>query len=239
MKDGSNADSVYITGAYRVASYDPTLLPLLAGSDQDPPGRFDDPRREFRVRYVADSLRGCLVESVAQWRPSASSVVEFAKAVARTDRDIEPAWHTPIIPQAWLEKQRKVRLRAAKHSGIFDLPSNIATLATSVAVAREVTDQLGGDYVLDEAATMLAGRRGRRISQAISAEVYRRDPQPDGLSFRSRFDITERCWAMFDHVDIEWLSSPECLDKECPEDYRAAEGAANHHGLALPATWRN
>lgn len=237
MTDGAGEDSLYTSGAYRVASYDPTLLPLLSASDQDPPGRFDDPRREYRVRYVARSLRGCLVESMAQWRPSSSEVVRIARSVVRSDRDIVTEWHVPAVPEAWLDRQRKVRLRAVQGSDIFDVSSKLAELATCSVVATEVASQLGPDYQLDEAALMLGGSRGRRISQAVAAEVYERDPRPDALFFHSRFDLSEDCWAIFDDVKVEFLTEPRYLDRSSLEDCDAARGAAERHGLSLPLAW--
>ncbi len=237
MSAEKEADWVYGSGAYRIASYDPTLLPLLPAYDQSPPSRFDDPEREFRVRYVARSLRGCFIEAMAQWRPSSSEIVARAKAVKRSPRDITPAWETPQVPRAWLEKQFKVRLRAVRRNDVLYVPAVLPLLATDENVAAEVTVQLGSDYHLDEAAVMLSGVRGRRISQAIARAVYDDRPRPDGISFRSRFDVTEDCCALFGDTAVEWLSSPELLRASCEEDRSAAVSAAERHGLKVPDGW--
>lgn len=55
-----------------VARVHPNPATLFLPREGDPAGRsrFDDPRGAFAVRYAAGTLRGCLVEVMARFRPS-------------------------------------------------------------------------------------------------------------------------------------------------------------------------
>jgi len=232
------AEGVYVGGAVRVASYDPTLLPLFAADGEEPSGRFDDPRREFRVRYAAHSVRGCLVELMSQWRPSASEVVARARAFKRSEFDIAPQWLDPAVPKAWLSQQYMVEFRAVRTTSIFDLPGNLADLSNDERIAELVVSGFGDDQVLDVATVMMAGPAGRRVSQQVARSVYERQPRPDGIHFRSRFDPDELCWALYSHCAIDWKTSARSLSSEDNDDRAAVKAAAAVHGLAVPQEWR-
>jgi len=53
-------------------------------------GRFDDPARRFRTRYVAESRLACFVEVLAQFRP-APEVIARLQAVTGTDEPLPQA----------------------------------------------------------------------------------------------------------------------------------------------------
>jgi len=80
------------SGAVRVHPA-PEALPQLRheGAGRN---RFDDPRGSFLMRYTAENLRGCLVETMARFRPNPAADALLA-AVEFVDADDDPV--SPMV----------------------------------------------------------------------------------------------------------------------------------------------
>jgi hypothetical protein len=91
------------SGAVRVHPA-PEALPQLR---HEGPGRnrFDDPQGSFLMRYTAENLRGCLVETMARFRPNPAADALLA-AVAFVDADADPVLPTVQAVADWLAEQR-------------------------------------------------------------------------------------------------------------------------------------
>ena len=87
------------SGAVRVHPA-PEALPQLR---HEGPGRnrFDDPHGSFLMRYTAENLRGCLVETMARFRPNPAADALLA-AVEFVDADADPAVPTVQAVADWL-----------------------------------------------------------------------------------------------------------------------------------------
>lgn len=77
------------SGAVRVHPA-PEALPQLR---HEGPGRnrFDDPHGSFLMRYTAENLRGCLVETMARFRPNPAADALLAAVEAGISHSGSPA----------------------------------------------------------------------------------------------------------------------------------------------------
>jgi hypothetical protein len=91
------------SGAVRVHPA-PEALPQLRheGAGRN---RFDDPRGGFLMRYTAENLRGCLVETMARFRPNPAADALLA-AVEFVDADDDPVSPMVQAVEDWLAEQR-------------------------------------------------------------------------------------------------------------------------------------
>jgi hypothetical protein len=90
------------SGAVRVHPA-PEVLPQLR---HEGPGRnrFDDPHGSFLMRYTAENLRGCLVETMARFRPNSAADALLA-SVEFVDADADPLAPTVQAVTDWLAEQ--------------------------------------------------------------------------------------------------------------------------------------
>src|SRR6266852_2906768 len=90
--------------------YQPDLLrrPPL---DLDPAGRsrFDDPEAIYAVRYTATQLHGCLVETMARFRPSPRLEVLLSEIHGVDDDDVDPSRDDGLLD--WLNSQQSRNVR--------------------------------------------------------------------------------------------------------------------------------
>jgi hypothetical protein len=101
-------------GTLRV-SWDPTRLEGTRRVGQPGPSpaegnRFDDPLGEFLVRYTADRLRGCLVETMSRFRSAPTAETVLASIDGVEDGDFEPDGLGGL--QDWLGQQKIASIRA-------------------------------------------------------------------------------------------------------------------------------
>lgn len=90
---------------------------------------------------------------------------------------------------------------------------------------------------LDNAAVRLPSETGRYITQSCALALYDRDPKPDAIHYRSRYDDGEDCWAIYHHATIE-IGPAEPLSPDTPEHAEAVNSVARLWGLRLPPVWR-
>lgn len=231
---------------------DPATLPP---SPVDGPGRnrFDDPLAQYAVRYVAKELTGCLVETLARFRPNAEAETRL-RAIAGFDdpgaRTVPEADHPDPAAglEAWLERQQIGRLRIG-HSGLPDgagrwlpdvnTPLLLVHLDKHPMVRAALERSLLGTALtparLDEAIVRLGGPVGRPITQALGRAVREWLPDARCLAYYSRIDDRERCWALWDTTPVSVHVAP--LSREDAHHRQAVRRVAALLEIRLPTSW--
>ena len=227
-------------GAVRVHPA-PEVLPQLR---HEGPGRnrFDDPRGTFLMRYTAANLRGCLVETMARFRPNPAADALLA-AVEFVGADDEPESQTAQAVEDWLAVQRVGQITLVTPQPLL-IDIEAADLLVDldmyplVREAIENSPLRDGDAVvhLDAGIIRLGGDVGRPITQAVSRALHELHPEVDGIAYWSRIDPSERCWAIYGHVPVD-VSITE-LSVESPVHRRAVQAAADLLKVPLPPTWQ-
>ena len=222
---------------------EPAALPRLR---HEGPGRnrFDDVLGAFVVRYAANTLHGCLVETLARFRPhpDTEALLRAIDGIDDTDPG-EPLYAEPTAGLAgWL---------AAQHIGQLYITSPVPMLVDIEQPAlldhldkhplvRAALDASGLGTTLDPARldaaiTRLGGPVGRPITQAVSRAVYDWVPGVDGIGYWSRLDSGERCWAIYDHVPVSVTIA--MLDPTSGEHREAVRSVARRFEITLPPQW--
>jgi hypothetical protein len=231
-------------GAVRVHP-EPAALPRLR---REGPGRnrFDDPAGIFTVRYAADTLHGCLVETMARFRPHPETESILAAIAGVNDEsDInEPAYADPSLGVGeWLAQQHVGRLEITsaapllvdvEHAAMLDALDAHPDVRT--ALDHSGLDAPGDPARLDAGIIRLSGPVGRPISQAVSRAIYEWISGVDGIGYWSRLDSTERCWAIYDHAPVRVEVIP--LDRHNPRHKDSVASVAMRYGIPLPENWR-
>lgn len=229
------------TGAVRVAA-EPAALP----THRRPVNRFDDPQCQFLVRYLADTLRGSLVELLARFRFDTEAEDRIAKVTGVDTAEGDGAYVAAAALGDWLARQRVATCSLATPRRAVLLFVNDARLLAElnhhprVRAALDAADLAPGPQAgraeLDGATIRLPGSRGRAITQAVSRVLYERDPRPAALAYRSRLDDEEMCWAVYDHTPTVFTAAAR-LDPAVSDHLNAVRAAAALYGLQLPAPW--
>lgn len=225
-------------GAVRVhpdPSYLPRVRPTEAGRN-----RFDDPDRAFAVRYAAETLRGCLVETMARFRPDPLTDLLLGDVEGLEPGDVDHADPADAVG-AWLREQ-KVGVLRPDHSEpvLVDVEDpHVLVQLDKHPLVRTALDRSGlgtrlSPVHLDAGLVRLGGPVGRPITQAL-ARAARDWLQCDGLAYRSRLDPSERCWALWDDTAVIVETRP--LDPLDPSDRRAVQSVANTFEILLPPEW--
>ena len=220
----------------------PESLPQLR---HEGPGRnrFDDPHGRFLMRYAATDLRGCLVETMARFRPNSAADALLA-AVKFVDADVDPSVPTAQTVAEWLAVQRVGRICLVTPQPLL-VDVEAADLSVELdthPLVREAIDNSplrdGPARVhLDAGLVRLGGDVGRPITQAISCALHERHPEVDGIAYWSRIDPRERCWAIFGHVPVDVAIAD--LSVENPVHRRAVREVADLLRVPLPLAWRS
>lgn len=223
----------------------PTLRRDTAG-ERVGPNRFDDPENVYAVRYLADGLHGCLVECLARFRREADADLQRRVAITAVDEELEPD-EGDLLRAAigdWLAQQRVAAALSAEPPGVFvDVtdPKTQDVLSADPRVREQLTAMHAAGYIaqplLDGAALRVGGTKGRALTQAVSRAVYDAQPRPDGMRYRSRLDDTVGCWAVFGHVDVDFINV-DTLDPANPAHGRAVRDVLTMWHLPLPEPWR-
>ncbi len=225
-------------GALRVHP-DPSHLPRLRLGE---PGRnrFDDPERAFAVRYAAETLRGCLIETMARFRPDLPTDLLLGQVEGIEPEDVEHLDPTAEIGD-WLAQQRVGTIRPDHGAPVLlDVEdANFLLALNKHPRVREALDASGlgtrlSPVHLDAALVRLGGPVGRPITQAL-ARAARDWMRCDGLAYWSRLDSTERCWALWDDTPV--IVETEPLDPTNHEHRSAVRSVANSFEIMLPSNW--
>ena len=177
------------SGAARVHPA-PEALPQLRNEG---PGRnrFDDPLGIFLMRYTAENLRGCLVETMARFRPNAEADALLA-AVEFVDADDDPVLPTVQAVADWLAEQRVGLVTVVTPQPLL-VDIEAADLLVDLDIHPLVREAIhnsplsDGDFPvhLDAGLIRLGGDVGRPITQAVSRALHEQHPRwtvlPTGL----------------------------------------------------------
>lgn len=229
-------------GAVRVHP-EPAALPRLR---HEGPGRnrFDDPLAAFVVRYAADSLHGCLVETLARFRPHPDTEA-LLRDIDGVD-DSDPGEQLYADPPAgladWLAAQQVGHLQITSPSPLLvdiEQPALLDQLDKHPQVRAALDDSGLGTPLnparLDAGIIRLGGPVGRPITQAVSRAVYDWVPGVDGIGYWSRLDSSERCWAIYDHVPVNVAVTP--LHPANGDQREAVLSVAHRFEITLPPEW--
>ena len=228
------------SGAVRVHPA-PEVLPQLR---HEGPGRnrFDDPHEGFLMRYTAENLRGCLVETLARFRPNSTADALLA-SVEFVDADADPPAPTDQAVADWLAAQRvgQVTLVTPQPLLVDIEAADLLVDLDNHPLVREAIDNSalsdGAALVhLDAGLIRLGGDVGRPITQAVSRAMHELHPEVDGIAYWSRIDSSERCWAIYGHVPVD--VSITDLSAENPVHRHAVQEVANLLRVPLPPAWR-
>lgn len=228
-------------GAVRVHP-EPAALPRLR---HEGPGRnrFDDPLAGFVVRYAADTLHGCLIETLARFRPHPDTEALLRDIEGVDDDPGEPIYADPPLGLAdWLAAQQVGHLQITSPTPqLVDIeePALLDQLDKHPQV-RAALDASGlgtplDPARLDAAIIRLGGPVGRPITQAASRAVYEWVPGVDGIGYWSRLDSAERCWAIYDHVPVDVTVT--ALDPANHEHRDTVRSVAHRFEITLPPQW--
>jgi hypothetical protein len=160
-------------------------------------GRFDDPRREFRVLYAAAQRRGAFVETLAGFRLSLASLAQLA----RVGGDIE-LLQEASVPADWYQKRAVARLRLVPGQQWLDLRE----AETREALRRELVTALLELGLSDlDLSRVLSPHR--ELTQAIASWAFERSYA--GIAYASRIDASYSLWAIFEGATFEAIGLPE------------------------------
>ena len=160
-------------------------------------GRFDDPQRVFRTIYAAEQRLACFVELLATFRPS-PQVLSMLKAVANVDEPLVLG----IVPADWVRKRSLGAFRARPGQHWLDLRA----FSTREALRGELAEQLAQLGLSDLDVSAVRGPQ-RELTQAIARWAYMHGFA--GLVYRSRFDDSLGCWAVFEGAEFDPVGIPE------------------------------
>lgn len=159
-------------------------------------GRFDDPRREFRVLYAAAQRRGAFVETMAPFRPSVEALAGMRLADGEEQRP------GGIVPADWYQRRAVARLRLLPRQRWLDLRAPETREELRAELAATLMTLGLSDLDLSRA----LGPQ-RTLTQAIARWAY--DHGYAGLAYASRLDSALTLWALFERAAFEPVGLPE------------------------------
>jgi hypothetical protein len=233
------------SGAWRL-SLDPAHLPRRPRFEEGegPLNRFDDPAGQYLVRYAATSLRACCLEVLShsfRTRPQLEErLLAVSNAEARpgdlVDLEGKEMEGPGRVPEGWLLQQRAGRCEIAASAAFTNVVSArfLALYNKQPKIRRAIERHLGEAYDLDAGTIMLNLELGRPVTQAVSAVLWSEDPQPAGIRYLSRLDVSEECWAIYNHVAVAFREiQPLSLDRH----KQTVQESAEILDLELPDSW--
>lgn len=227
-----------LQGALRVHRAPTQLRPRTADRER-PRDRFDDPIGQYRVRYLATTLRGALIEVCNHWRRS-QPAEDLLSAVGHVvGIDVLEEQPAGLIPESWLAQQR-VACGRIDEGQFVDVMNEklLADLDRTSKSVRKALRPLGGKQTLDRGTIQLGGDMGRRITQAVSRQLYEHPRTPAGISYISRFTENEECWSVFDdRVRVVFDIETPFITPLDSAHLEAVCAAATLLGLTLPPSW--
>lgn len=175
-------------------------------------GRFDDPKREFRTLYAAESRLEPFIELLAPFRPSPEVIAALGAVSNATDERFEVG----VIPSDWARKRCVRAFRLGPSQCWLDLRS----LQTREALRYLLAEDLVRLGLNDLDVSDTRGRR-RELTQLISRFAY--EAGYSGLVYRSRFDDDICCWAIFEGAEIQPIGVIEPILPTDPDLLLAAK----------------
>jgi len=185
---------------------DPLALPPPAFSGGQ---RFDDPLGKFAVIYAAEQRGACFIETLAIYRPP----LDFVAGIRHLWRGRTPP-RLGLIPTDWQRLRMVGTLHLAPGQRWLDLRAG----ATYQALRVELADTIHRLGLRDLDVSGVRGPR-REVTQAIARWAFERGYH--GIAYRSRFDDTFDCWALFEGAVWTPAGPPQRIRRDDP-DLRAA-----------------
>lgn len=210
---------------YRVGRRDHlvTLPPWSLGPFN---GRWDDPEREYRVRYVGLSPFAAFVERISQYRPDLDLLTGMNCVTGLPTESVE---NFARLPQSWLSSNALLTTRVRLSEGCDLLDVATAEGMAEAYPAIQAASRAVSAGLTDYDASHLLSATGRAFTQALSRYAY--DAGFAGIVYLSRFAPEEMCAALFEqrHEIVEPEIAP--VDGSHPDFARAL---ALHHLSAPP-----
>ncbi|MGQ9676107.1 MAG: RES family NAD+ phosphorylase [Chloroflexota bacterium] len=175
-------------------------------------GRFDDPRGEFRTLYAAEQRLACFAEILAKWRPSLETLA-YSRSLKG---DAAQLAEMSVIPADWHRKHLLVRLRLEPGQRWLDL-RDLETLQTLRVELADLAVRLG----LPDIDVSTVRGQSRQFTQAVARWAYERGYA--GVAYRSRFDDSFDCWAIFEGAMFHPEGVPELIAPHDPSLRTIAE----------------
>ncbi|MBI4493874.1 MAG: RES family NAD+ phosphorylase [Chloroflexi bacterium] len=167
-------------------------------------GRFDDPRRQFRVLYAAAQRRGAFIELLARLRPSLAVLARLQQV---GDEEAVPK---AALPSSWYQRRAVARLRLSAGQRWLDLRAT----ETRQALRGELATTLLSLGFSDLDVSGVFGPQ-RTLTQTIARWAYERGYA--GLAYASRLDATLTLWALFEGASFEPIGLPEPITPDDPD----------------------
>jgi hypothetical protein len=233
-------------GAFRVAAAPLELYRWPRGHGR---GRYDDPKGQFGVRYLAETIAGCLKETLMPFRPGEqvlpTALAPTAEGLAETDDDLddfpeapEPDYGPFEALDVWLRTRWLVRIAVVGSGECADVTSDTTMAALNAAQALRT---IAGTPDVRE---FLRKRRRltcddladagvpRVVTKTVSRIVFEATPRVSGIASRSCRDGLERCWTLFGRTRIVADEPVRLVDD--PEGWAGLAEAAAFVGVPLP-----
>ena len=169
------------------------------GESKNHGNRFDDPRGEFGVLYVAESRRTAFLETLARFRPDLEVLAALAGMPEGEFGDDTPN-EAGVIPNDWHLKRRIGRCHVADGQRWLDLTDLITREALRKTAAPLFVAMGLDDFDIGDTLT-----RRRDLTQAIARWAH--DHGHQGIIYLSRLNPAERCWAIFEGAGLEITES--------------------------------
>ncbi len=153
-------------------------------------GRWDDRDGNFRTLYAGDSLLGCLLETLACFRPDTTLAADLAET-ADNDPTAPQTAAPGGVPLSWLTARRAATARLSGTYCAVTRSESIAALRPHfLAHARA----LG---LADFDASALKDPRPRALTHAVATHLYETTTLA-GVQFLSRHGDEQVLWAIFE-----------------------------------------
>lgn len=190
--------------------------------------------------YFAEHLRGSLLETLAWLRPDTAAAA-LLDQVDAGQADSEEPTHAEGVA-AYLEALRVVNARLPDQLMAVDItnPTVLAHLDTDLNVEPLITSELGTVEIgvahrasrphLNQSIIRSASQFGRDITQHCSLAIWDRDV--DVIAYRSQHDDTERCFAVYSHVNVTF-DNPSPLSPAVPEHHAVVNDVAQLWSIPL------
>lgn len=155
-------------------------------------GRWDDRDGNFRTVYAGSTLKACLMEVLARFRPDPVVSADLNDIdVASEDAILYPSAQPGRVPYSWCETRLIGRATlAGQYCDVTDSQTIAALRPRFLAVAREL-----GLTDFDGAAVRIAWPR--LLTQSIATDLYT-STELNGVRFNSRLGDDLELWAIFE-----------------------------------------
>lgn len=172
-------------------------------------GRYDDPRREFRVLYVGDR-RACFLETLAVFRPSVEVLAQL-RQMSGGDEEAPRG----KVPADWYQKRAVGHLRLGQRQRWLDLRAS----ETREELRNELAEALLELGLPDLDLSSVLGPH-RRLTQAVARWAF--EHRYAGVAYTSRFDEALGLWSIFEGAEFERVGVPEPIVPDDPDLVAAA-----------------